>query len=101
MTDILAGVGIAILSIALLIGGIMFTVFLILNEKKLKETKSTPELKKMYRNAIYLSLLIVIIGIITYVLGIYRRHCILWMDYPLGWTSCHCIQFSRSLQHIS
>jgi len=70
MTDFLVDVGIVILSIALIIGSIMFTVYLILNEKKLKETKSMQKLKKMYSNAIYLSLFIVIIGIITYVVGI-------------------------------
>lgn len=70
MTDFLVDVVIVILSVALIVGSIMFTVYLILNEKKLKETKSTQKLKKMYRNALYLSLLIVIIGIMAYVVGI-------------------------------
>jgi len=69
MTDILVIAGIVIVSIVLFIGIIMFTVYLILNEKKLKDTMSIQMLKKIYSNAIYLSLFIVIIGIITYLIG--------------------------------
>jgi len=71
MADFISYIGEIILSIVGIGGIIIITLFLYFNEKKLKETKATQELKTMYRNAIYLSLFIIILGLLTYVWGIY------------------------------
>ena len=93
MTDLLAGMGIAILSIALLIGGIIVIVFLILNEEKLKETKSTQELKKMYKDAIYVSLGIIVIGIIGLIPAIYLNGDA-WFGGIILWAGLFAIAYS-------
>ncbi|MFH1100742.1 MAG: hypothetical protein V1726_01735 [Methanobacteriota archaeon] len=71
MTNLLADLGAVILSIVGVIGIIIFIAYLYLNEKKLKETYLPQKLKKTYKYAIYLSVIIFIIGILIYVFGLY------------------------------
>lgn len=52
-----------ILVIPLGIISVLFTVFIILNEQKLKETKTSEDLKRTYRVALYGSILILFIGL--------------------------------------
>jgi hypothetical protein len=57
--------------IGLSICSALFTVFLFLNEKKLEKIKSIHERKKMYKNALFVSMFIIIFGALFYIIGLY------------------------------
>ena len=59
-----------ILAFLFLIIAILFTVFLVFNEYKLRRTRSLENLKRMYKEATYLSISFLVIGLIFMSLGV-------------------------------
>jgi len=82
-TDFFANMLLSAFIIGLFICSILFTVYLFFNEKKLEKIKSIHERKKMYKNALFVSMFIIIFGALFYIIGLYITR----MDITFfGWT---------------
>jgi hypothetical protein len=71
MEDFLVNIALSVFIVGLFIGSILFTIYLFLNEKRLKEMKSIDKQRKMYKTALYVSVLIMLIGTLLYIIGMY------------------------------
>jgi len=73
-----------ILAILFLIIALSFTIFIVFNEYKLRETESSESLKKMYKKAFYLSISFLIIGLVFMGLGmVYGEDISAYMGWSL------------------
>jgi len=70
MVDFFDNMAFVVFIFGLFIVSILFTLFLFSNERKLKRDKSLSERKKMYKNALFVSSFIIIVGALLYLLGI-------------------------------